>query len=201
MKKGPSASGRDRLVEAALRSVATHGYRRSTVRTIAGAAGLTPSAVTHHFESKDALMRASYCQFRDGLLQAYVEAADQAEPDPLKRLESFVRTIFVFNAEHPENFRIWVGFLELVVTDSQAAAVQRSSYDRYLWEIRSCLTGIYAARGEQLSPNDAHKAALGVNCVIDGVWLECCMNPSRLPPDMAVQIVLEIIGATLGVSF
>lgn len=50
--------GRTRLLQAALRLVATDGWDRTSLRRIAGEAGVTAPLVTHHFGTKAALRDA-----------------------------------------------------------------------------------------------------------------------------------------------
>ena len=201
VKPSPPDSGRQRLIDATLTSLGERGYHRSTLRVIAETAGVTAGLVKHHFNGKDELMLEAYRQFKDRALAVYLAEADMAEPDPVKRLEAFARSILLFDSAGGEQMRIWAGFVELVITDPNVSAVQAAICDRFLREIRSCVTGIYAARGERLSPHGAQKLALGINSIIDGVWLECSLNPSRMTPEQALEITLDMIGGRIGVSF
>ena len=200
MKRTPPDSGRQRLIDATLTSLGERGYHRSTLRVIAETAGVTAGLVKHHFNGKDELMLEAYRQFKDRLLEVYLAEVDMAEPDPVTRLEAFARSILYFFADG-EQMRTWAGFVELVITDPNASALQAQTYDRFLREIRSCVTGIYAARGERLSPGAAQKLAMGINSIIDGVWLECSLNPSRMTPEQALEITLDMIGGRIGVFF
>ena len=201
MKNPPRVSGHQRLIDATLSSLAQHGYRRTTVRTIAEIAGVTPGLVTHYFDGKDELLFEAYRHFKDSALATYLAEADKAEPDPVGRLEAFVRSILFFNAARAEQMRIWAGSVELVITDSNAAAVQAATYERFIREIGNCVIRIHRLRGESLSAEAARKLALGIKSVIDGIWLECSLNPSRMTPGEALDIALDMIGARLGVSF
>jgi TetR/AcrR family transcriptional regulator, regulator of cefoperazone and chloramphenicol sensitivity len=49
---------RARIRDAAIGYFGTHGFRSATVRSIAGAAGVSPALVIHHFGSKDGLREA-----------------------------------------------------------------------------------------------------------------------------------------------
>jgi len=197
----PRVSGRQRLIDATLTSLGEHGYHRSSLRTIADIAGVTAGLVKHHFQGKDALMLEAYRHFRNSLLENCLDAADKAGADPVKRLEALTRSILLLNPSHAGTMRIWAGFVDLVITDPAAAAVQATNRQRHVREIRGCITGIYAARGERLSPKAAQRLALGVNSAIDGVWLECGLNPSVATPEEALAIALDMIGGRLGVSF
>ncbi|RLL69669.1 TetR/AcrR family transcriptional regulator [Streptomyces sp. Z26] len=52
------AESRERLVNAAIRLLAEHGYAHTSLARIGGAAGLSRGLVSHHFGSKEACMRA-----------------------------------------------------------------------------------------------------------------------------------------------
>ena len=201
MKKADHVGGRQRLIDATLRSLAQYGYHQSSVRKIAENAGLTAGLVKHHFEGKDAMMVESYRQFKRGWLEVYLAAAEEAGPDPVKRLSAFVRSILHFKAADTDHTKIWANFVELVTTNREASAAQAENYERFLEEITNCLFRIYAGRGESLNEETAQKLALGINSVIDGVWLECSLNPSRMTPAEAAAIALDMIGARIGVSF
>ncbi len=201
MKNPPRVSGHQRLIEATLRSIAEHGHRRTTVRTIAEIAGVTPGLVTHYFDGKDELLFEAYRHFKDRALAVHLSEADRAEPDPVGRLEAFVRSVLFFNGARAEQMRIWAGFVDLVITDSNAAAVQTATHDRFIREISNCVIRIHRLRGESLSADAASRVALGINSVIDGIWLERSLNPSRMTPEEALDTALDMIGARLGVSF
>ncbi|MPZ15946.1 MAG: TetR family transcriptional regulator [Chloroflexi bacterium] len=51
-------TARARIRDAALMQLAAHGYGGTTIRGVAGAAGVSPGLVQHHFGSKDGLRKA-----------------------------------------------------------------------------------------------------------------------------------------------
>ena len=200
-REGVIDSKRQRLIDAALRCLATGGYQSASVRTITKAAGVTPGLLRYYFEEKSSLMLEAYRQFRRGALEVYLQAAADAGPEPASQLEAFTRAVLFFDAADRSDMNIWVSFQELVITDAEMAAAQAEYYDLFLESLAGWITDIYAARGEQLAPGAVRKLAIGVNSVIDGVRLECSLNPSRMSPDEALEIALDMIGASLGVTF
>ena len=97
--------------------------------------------------------------------------------------------------------KIWISFLPLLVTDRNMAAIQSETYEFFLQELGDCLTEIYATKGETPSPDDIRSLAIAIYSAIDGIWLECALNPSRMTPDEALKIALDLIGPRIGVSF
>lgn len=201
MKRDDHVGGRQRLLDATLHCLAEHGYHRTSVRKIAETAGVTPGLVKHHFGGKDALLVESYRYFKYGWLEVFLSAANHAELDPVKRLEAFTRSILFSKAASAEIMSIWANFVELVTTNREASAAQAATYDQFIEEISNCVVGVYAGRGESLTEDSARKLALGINSVIDGIWVECSLDPSRMEPEEALEIALDIIGARIGVSF
>lgn len=190
-----------RLIEGTLTSLGQRGYHRSTVRAIAKTAGVTAGLVNHHFNGKQELMLNAYRHFKSNFLNLVLTDASKAGPDPVKRLEAFTRSFFRTDAAQGETMRIWATLVELAIRDPAVASEQVVLHERWLREIRGCVTGIYAARGERLSPDGAQKLSLSINAIIAGAWLECCLNPSTMNSGAAAEISLEMIGNRIGVSF
>jgi len=69
----------DRILDAAMRVFRRHGFRRSSIKQVAEAAGLTRQALYHHFLSKEALFRACLEALYVSSLAAEITAADAAE--------------------------------------------------------------------------------------------------------------------------
>jgi AcrR family transcriptional regulator len=76
-------TARARIRNAALRYFTEFGFDRATIREIAGAAGVSPGLVRHHFGSKDDLRKACDAYALEAL-HAYVERAmtDEGLNDP-----------------------------------------------------------------------------------------------------------------------
>jgi len=88
---GPASAGgpsrRDRILEAAARAFATHGYRGSSLRDIARDAGCSLTLLDHHFGGKSQLLDAVLqhqhrsCELRLQGLRSHVDSASQLELD------------------------------------------------------------------------------------------------------------------------
>ena len=201
MNKPQNTRGRQRLIDATLKSIGQRGYHGSSLRSIAEIAGLSAGLVKHHFDGKEEMMLEAFRYFRNNRLDAFLDDANKAGADPVERLEAMVRWIFLFDSSRRETFRIWAGFVELIITDERAMAIHVASREKFTREIRGCVTGIYAARGEKLPPADAQQVAMAIAAVIGGAWIESCLSPSLLTPEEALEISLDTIGVRIGATF
>ena len=202
MGENKRIDGRQRLVNATLDCLAEYGYQGSSVRRITSTAGVALNLVRYHFGSKAGLMSESYRHFRRSAMTAYISEAENAGADPVKRLEAFAATLILGQATARRRImNIWISFLPLLLTDRNMAAIQSETYEFFLQELGDCLTKIYAIKGETPSPDDIRRLAIAIYSAIDGIWLECALNPSRMTPDEAFEIALNLIGPRIGVSF
>ncbi|MDX1982511.1 MAG: TetR family transcriptional regulator [Bryobacteraceae bacterium] len=96
----PAADTKDRILDAAEKLFANHGYDATSVRAIATAAGVNLAAINYHFQSKDALLHAVYAR-RAGpvnarrleLLDEFEAAAGGRPLTPELILEAFLQPI------------------------------------------------------------------------------------------------------------
>ncbi|NYT83258.1 TetR/AcrR family transcriptional regulator [Alcaligenaceae bacterium] len=81
---------RHKIIEAARRVFARHGYEGASISMIAAEIGLTKAALYHHFTSKEAIYRASSRTGMDELLMEVSSALDKAGPLPIDRLRAYM---------------------------------------------------------------------------------------------------------------
>ncbi|ADV45835.1 TetR/AcrR family transcriptional regulator [Nitratifractor salsuginis] len=92
-------SKKDRIVDAAARLFARHGYSKTVLEDVAGACGITKPAIYYHFKDKQALYEAVLCQ-RFALIARKIDEETRKE-DPLRALEAYVETFGYYLIEDP----------------------------------------------------------------------------------------------------
>jgi AcrR family transcriptional regulator len=100
-------TGRERILQAALREFAANGFDGTSMAHIARRAGVTQPLVHYHFSSKDALWRAAVDNVL-GLVNQGIEALryDLDGKPPAEQLEHVLRAMVRFNSICPEFGRI-----------------------------------------------------------------------------------------------
>lgn len=105
----PTATGRERVLEAALPLFVTAGFNGVSMREVATAVGVTPAALYYHFPDKEQLYLAVIAHlYNDSIPQVIRGMA--AGVDPWQRLENLVGGIVRMNANEPRMLRLaqWV---------------------------------------------------------------------------------------------
>ncbi len=88
-----TATRRDELLAIAAEQFATKGFKNTTVRDIADAAGILSGSLYHHFDSKESMVDEILSTFQEELFGRYDEILG-SDADPRAKLEQAVEVSF-----------------------------------------------------------------------------------------------------------
>ena len=180
--RASSSNGRDLLIEATLSCLAETGNQGATVRSIAHVAGVTPGLVRYHFKSKNALLIAAYQTFNEEIYNR-LNTVDLNQNRSLKSvLADSMRAYFPEDLTDTRKMRIMVAFWEQVLTNPDFSRVQKQSVNR-IQQFFARLVANYLGNSKT-----SDRIAIGMISIADGLWLECCLNPDRMKPKVAIEI-------------
>ncbi len=177
---------RDGLVEAALRSLAAHGHAGASVRRIAAEAGVSIGLINHHYASVDELIAAAYEKVALGIVQQLVDATRDAPPSPRARLSAFFRASCSPPLLNPGLLNVWVVFWSMVKQSPVMQRTQRHTFAEYRAVLEQHLVAFGAEVG--ITGTDMRLSAIGLSALLDGIWLELCLNPAGLNPEEGIRL-------------
>jgi AcrR family transcriptional regulator len=128
-----SATRRDELLGIAAGLFADKGFKNTTVRDIADAAGILSGSLYHHFDSKESMVDELLDTFQTALWAKYdeIEASDLS---PRKKLEAVVRASFDAIDEHHSEVAIFQNDAAYLTTFERFAYLdERNLKFRELW--------------------------------------------------------------------
>ena len=162
------------LIEAAMRSIAKYGYAGTTIETICSEAQVSRGLINHHFGSKEELIRQSYKALRDEWVAQTHGAIGNEHAEPEDRLRAMIRVSFGPTMFKQEYLGIWAGFWSAIGKSPALRKLNRELFEKDREAYQGIFEEIALKRGKQL---DARRAALTVIALIDGFWLEWCLDP------------------------
>src|SRR3984885_9419040 len=177
---------RESLVEAKIRSLSAHGHDVSSVRRIAAEAGVSVGLINHHYASIDELIAAAYEKVALGIVRQLLETTEAAPPSPRARLSAFFRASCSPSILDPELLGVWVVFWSMIKHSPIMQQTQRHTFAEY----RAILERHLVAFGDEigLAESDMRLSAIGLSALLDGIWLELCLNPHDFTPDEGVRL-------------
>ena len=174
-----------KLIEATAQCLAELGHAGTSVRAVAAKANVSPGLVAHHFKGIDDLIVATYdhvgAQVADALTQAIENAADGSE----SKLRAFIEASFKPPVLDRDLLAIWLSFWSLVRRDPGVRKVHKKVYADYRNRLEGLIANIARAHRFRI---DAHLAALGFTAMLDGLWLELCLDPTTFSREDALRI-------------
>ena len=176
---------RQMLVEATLRCLSRFGPHGTGVREICHQVDVSPGLLSHYFDSKEALileaLRTLTREFHDKLRSDLVDGEASAE----RRLRSSFETYFSSRETDVERTGAYLAFWTLARTDPAVRRIQRAAYRKQQRLFESVLKALAVDRGVHI---DAHKAAIGLVSLLDGLWLEICLDSAAFSRATAVSL-------------
>ncbi len=177
---------REALVEAAIESLKRHGHEGLSVRRIAAEAGVSIGLINHHFPNKETLVAESYRAFSRRLTESFESAVAAAGPGPRTRLRAFFRAVFSRPNLDPQVLTAWVVYWGLMQVSPAMRAVHDEEGRGYGGLLGRLLADL--ARERSRNPPDPRLAVIGLTALLDGLWLEWCLDPNSFRPKEAATL-------------
>lgn len=177
---------RQALIEAAIESLKRHGHEGLSVRRIAAEAGVSIGLINHHFPNKNALVAESYRHFSRQLTEGFQAAVRRAPPEPRARLRAFFEAVFSRPNLDPHVLTAWIVFWGLFRQSPAIRKVHDEAGRGYGELLRTLLADLMQDSGK--SRIDPRLGAIGLTAMLDGLWLEWCLDPKNFKPKEAVSL-------------
>ena len=189
---------RQTLVEATIECLKRYGHDGLSIRTISAQAGVSVGLINHHFPNKNQLIAAAYRHFNSELVGGLEAAVARAADSPRARLRAFLEASFCPPNLDQDALAVWVVFWGLYRHSRLIQRVQRETYRGYVSLLRGMLAERLAQarapqrrrprRASRVVRSDLRLAAIGLTALLDGLWLEWCLEPGAFKPAEAVAL-------------
>jgi AcrR family transcriptional regulator len=178
---------RQALIAATIECLKRYGHEGLSIRTISAQAGVSVGLINHHFPNKDELIAAAYRHFNSELVAVFTTAVARAPANPRARLHAFFQAQFSLPNLDQDVLTVWVVFWGMYRHSRLIQRVHRETYQGYVQLVRGMLTDLIKQE-RALARIDLRLAAIGLNALLDGLWLEYCLEPGNFKPAEAVTL-------------
>ncbi len=189
---------RQTLVDATIECLKRYGHDGLSIRTISAQAGVSVGLINHHFPNKNQLIAAAYRHFNSELVGGLQAAVARAADSPRARMRAFLEASFCPPNLDQDALAVWVVFWGLYRHSRLIQRVQRETYRGYVSLLRGMLAELLAQaraprrrrprRTSRVVRPGLRFAAIGLTALLDGLWLEWCLEPGAFKPAQAVAL-------------
>ncbi|MEJ1962395.1 MAG: TetR family transcriptional regulator C-terminal domain-containing protein [Gammaproteobacteria bacterium] len=177
---------RKSLIEATLESLKRYGHEGLSIRRISAQAGVSIGLINHHFPNKNALVAEAYRHFNSQLVAGIRAAVEHAPQEPRERLRAIFKATFSPPNLNRDVLAVWIVLWGLYPHSTEIQAVHDEAYGGYMTLLREPLANLQKSHGK-LRLN-LRLAAIGLQALLDGLWLEWCLDPDNFSPREAISL-------------
>ena len=124
---------RDELLAIAAKLFAERGFKNTTVRDIADAAGILSGSLYHHFDSKESMVDEILSTFQEELFASY-DAVLASDVDARTKIDQAVRLSFQAIDQHPFEVAIFQNEADYLGTFPRFGYLaERNAQSRQVW--------------------------------------------------------------------
>jgi len=174
------------LIEAAIECLKRHGHEGLSIRRISSQAKVSVGLINHHFPGKNGLIAAAYRHFNSELVGGLQSAVAGAADSPRARIRAFLEASFSPPNLDQDVLAVWVVFWGLYRHSREIQRVHQETYQGYVALLRGLLGEL--APGPGRPRFNLRLAAIGLAALLDGLWLEWCLEPGNFQPKEAVAL-------------
>nr|WP_181704015.1 TetR family transcriptional regulator C-terminal domain-containing protein [Chthonobacter albigriseus] len=183
------------MIAATAQCLAELGVAGTSVREVAARAGVSAGLIRHHFGSMDQLILDTYRFVGERVSAAIDGAIAAAGDDPYARLDAFLEANFRPPILDADLLSTWLAFWSLVRRDPRVRQVHAEIYAGNRAQLETILAAIAEARGR---PLDTRLTGIAITALVDGLWLEHCLDSTTFSPAEAVEIARSFARVVLG---
>jgi TetR/AcrR family transcriptional repressor of bet genes len=179
---------RQDLIDATLDCLSTLGPHGTGVREICKQAGVSPGLLRHYFEGKNDLIIEAYRALTREYHSRFHDALQEPEAPADHRLRAFFDAYFSNRATDRDRVGTYIAYWTLGRTDPTIQRIQRSAYRKLKKLLALVLVDLAEDRGAKI---DAEQLASSLIALLDGFWLDMCIDPKRFSRAVTSAIYWE----------
>lgn len=180
---------RARLIDASIVCLAKGGIQGFTIDNICQEAGSSRGLITHHFGSKSALLAAIYGAIYGKILDN-LEREEQAP----NSIDGLVELIFGDSFLNRDYLNVWLALWGEIAVNPALQLEHRKNYALYRERIARAISAFARSKGATI---DSYEVATILISLVDGLWLEQCIDQSLLSLTRAKDLCRRTLEAVL----
>ncbi len=194
-KRQTADARKQQLIAAAIECLAEGGLAAFTIDRICRKAGISRGLISHYFKGKNALLIAAYDVMTGNLDAMAASGLALARFDPAAALRDTIEANFAEASFNKNELKAWLAVWGEVATNAELKAVHRKRYAAYHSSLTAAIAGLAQRRERKV---DAERLAKMFIALVDGLWLEWCLDVRLLSQEEAKAACFGLLEPYLG---
>ena len=196
MSPRPDRGARERILQAAVRRIASEGIDGVRIARIATDAGVSSSLVHYHFDSRDALLAEALEYSYHHAADARIEAGEPTGRSRAARLQAMLDQCLPTTDALQEDWVLWVELWLRAVRHPELRPVGEELYARLVaWFTTEIEAGVESGEFKRCDPQEVADRTVAL---LDGYGVRVLIGDSAMPLDRARRAVSAALAQDLG---
>lgn len=182
-RQSPTVRRQD-LLAVTVSCLARLGPRGTTGREICRQAGVSHGLLRHYFRNPDNLLYETYEELCDHFIARFEAVLVDESLHPWEALDRFFAVLYSEEWSNTDLLGAWMAFWALVRTNPEFAA-KSEEHNARLRELLALAISRLPTTGQTVATEDA---VVIISGVMDGLWLDYCLSPSRMSRERALEL-------------
>ena len=183
---------RAKLIDAAIETIAHHGFSGVSVSRLSEYSGLARGMVNLHFKRKDALLHEVLKHLADAYRASWEAAVAKAGDAPAAKLWALVDHDVARKGHDDRSLIAWLAFRQEAITNPSYRALCDTREPAFLGAVKTLCAALIRDGGYEIKSD---VAALGITFLLEGLWLDWALDPERYRPSVGRAVCLAHLGA------
>jgi TetR/AcrR family transcriptional repressor of bet genes len=189
---------RARLIEAAIRGIARHGFSGLSVSRLVEYSGLSRGMVNLHFKRKQELLLQVLKHLADLYRTGWQAALERVGNDPAKRLAALIEYDATRDGHSSDIMTAWLAFRQEAITNPIYRPYCDTREAAFFGALKSLCTAMIKEGGYKMTPE---VAALGITYLLEGLWLDWALDARRYDAKTGRDVCYAHLGAVFPKHF
>ncbi len=196
MSPRPDRGARERILQAAVRRIASEGIDGVRIARIATDAGVSSSLVHYHFDSRDALLAEALEYSYHHAADARIEAGEPTGSSRSARLQAMLDQCLPTTDALQEDWVLWVELWLRAVRHPELRPVGEELYARLVaWFTTEIEAGVESGEFVRCDPQEVADRTVAL---LDGYGVRVLIGDSAMPLNRARDAVAGALAQDLG---
>jgi TetR/AcrR family transcriptional repressor of bet genes len=182
-----------------MKTIARHGYARTTMAHVAKAAGMSQGIVNFYFTSKEALLYETFVHLAEEYEALVTHALEAAGENPVGRLTAMIETDLGPEVCSATKIAVWLAFW----SEARSRPKYRDLYRKLMTDYSSQVQDICVSLAERGGYEDVDIAEVtaGFIALIDGFWVNIGVAPDNVDRQKAKTACLAYFAGFFPAEF
>lgn len=189
---------RARLIEAAIRGIARHGFSGLSVSRLVEYSGLSRGMVNLHFKRKQELLLQVLKHLADLYRTGWQAEIARAGDDPAKKLTALIEYDVTRDGHSSDIMTAWLAFRQEAITNPIYRPYCDTREAAFFGAVTSLCNALIRDGHYETKPE---VAALGITYLLEGLWLDWALDTKRYDNKTGRDVCYAHLGAVFPKHF